>query len=77
MPLFSTSKPMPHFANSWISVRTNYNLAALSFTAQELQEEIRKHLPEFSCIYEPDFRRAIADSRPNTVDDAPAREDWG
>ena len=60
-----------------ITVRTSYNLAALSFTAQDLQDEIRKFRPGFSCSYEPDFRQAIADSWPNTVNDSPAREDWG
>ncbi len=60
-----------------ISIRTSYNLAALSFTAGELEQEIRRLRPGFSCRYEPDFRQEIADSWPNTVDDSAARQDWG
>lgn len=59
-----------------LTVRTSYNIAALSFTAEELAAEIRKHLPSFECRYEPDFRQQIADSWPATVDDGPARRDW-
>jgi len=54
-----------------------FNIASMSFSAQELEAEIRKHLPDFVCAYEPDFRQAIADSWPQTIDDAPAREQWG
>ena len=60
-----------------ISIRTSYNLGALSFTAKDLEHKIRKRVPGFSVSYEPDFRQAIADSWPNTVDDSVAREDWG
>ena len=60
-----------------ISIRTSYNLGALSFTAEELEHEIRKRVPGFSVSYEPDFRQAIADSWPNTVDDTAARTQWG
>jgi len=56
---------------------SDFNLAALSFTVGELAAEIRKHIPEFECIYEPDFRQAIADSWPSTIDDSAAREEWG
>lgn len=55
----------------------NFNIAGMSFSAQELASEIKKHLPEFDCEYKPDFRQAIADSWPKTIDDAPAREQWG
>ena len=54
-----------------------FNIASMSFSARELEEEIRTHLPDFVCTYEPDFRQAIADSWPQTIDDAPAREQWG
>ncbi len=54
----------------------DYNVAGLSFSAGQLAAEIAKHVPEFACSYVPDFRQAIADSWPQTIDDAPARADW-
>lgn len=62
---------------SKLTVRTSYNLGGLSFSAEDLANEIRKIIPEFVCAYEPDFRQKIADSWPQSVDDAKAREDWG
>ncbi|MGQ9709366.1 MAG: L-threonine 3-dehydrogenase [Anaerolineae bacterium] len=56
---------------------TDFNLAGLSFSAGELAAEIKKHIPEFVCEYQPDFRQRIADSWPRTVDDSAAREEWG
>ena len=56
---------------------SDFNLGALSFSAGELAAEIRRHIPEFTITYEPDFRQAIADSWPRTVDDSAAREEWG
>jgi nucleoside-diphosphate-sugar epimerase len=55
----------------------SYNLAGTSFSAGELTAEIRKHIPEFKCDYRPDFRQKIADSWPMSIDDGPARRDWG
>lgn len=55
---------------------SNFNLAAMSFTAGELAEEIRKHIPGFKVNYKPDYRQAIADSWPNSIDDSSAREEW-
>lgn len=60
-----------------IKERTSYNLAAISFTPKEVYEEIKKHYPDFKITYEPDFRQAIADSWPKTIDDSAARKDWG
>jgi len=59
-----------------ISVWTSYNHGALSFTAKDLEEEIKKYYPDFEVSYEPDERQKTADSWPDTVDDSPAREDW-
>ncbi len=55
----------------------NFNVAAMSFTAGELAAEIRKHVPGFVCEYAPDFRQAIADSWPASIDDSAARREWG
>ncbi len=54
-----------------------YNITAMSFTAGELAAEIRKHVPGFRVEYVPDFRQAIADTWPRSIDDSAARADWG
>lgn len=59
-----------------IKVRMSYNIAGTSFTPQEVYEAIKQQVPDFQITYEPDFRQAIADSWPYSIDDSPAREDW-
>lgn len=59
-----------------IKIRSSYNLAAVSFNPEELAASIRKYLPEFKIGYTPDFRQAIADSWPQSIDDSHARTDW-
>lgn len=59
-----------------LSIRTSYNLNALSFTPKELYAAIQQHLPEFEMTYQPDFRQAIADSWPASIDDSVAQKDW-
>jgi len=55
----------------------DFNVAAMSFSAGELAAEIRKHIPEFKITYEPDYRQAIANSWPESIDDSAARGEWG
>jgi len=55
----------------------DFNIASMSFSAGELAGEIRKHIPEFKCEYKSDFRQAIADSWPQSIDDTVAKEEWG
>jgi nucleoside-diphosphate-sugar epimerase len=55
----------------------DFNLTAMSFSAGELADEIKKHIPKFKCDYKPDFRQAIADTWPKTIDDSAARKEWG
>jgi nucleoside-diphosphate-sugar epimerase len=52
-------------------------MASISFSAEELADEIKKHISEFKCEYKPDFRQAIADSWPKSIDDSAARKEWG
>lgn len=59
-----------------IKVRSSYNLAAMSFSPQEVAQSIQTYYPEFQVNYKPDFRQAIADSWPSSIDDSAARQDW-
>ena len=60
-----------------IKIRSSYNLAAMSFNPKEITASIKKHIPDFSIEYEPDFRQSIADSWPQSIDDSEAKKDWG
>ncbi len=55
----------------------DFNVGAMSFSAKELADSVKKYIPDFEISYQPDERQAIADSWPNSVDDTPAREQWG
>lgn len=66
-----------HADFSKLKHHSDFNLAAMSFSVAELAESIKKYIPEFEITYEPDFRQAIADSWPNSIDDSAAREEWG
>jgi nucleoside-diphosphate-sugar epimerase len=56
---------------------SDFNVGSMSFSAGELAASIRKYVPDFEVTYEPDFRQAIADSWPRSLDDGAAREEWG
>ncbi|MCS7296732.1 MAG: NAD-dependent epimerase/dehydratase family protein [Bacteroidia bacterium] len=60
-----------------LTVRGAYNIQGMSFSPRELELEIQKAIPDFKCEYEPDFRQALAESWPISVDDTLARRDWG
>jgi len=60
-----------------ISIRSSYNLGAISFTPAELATAIKKVMPEFMISYaDNDPRQAIADSWPQSIDYTKAHEDW-
>jgi nucleoside-diphosphate-sugar epimerase len=60
-----------------LSLRSSYNIAGISFTPAILAQEIKKHIPEFGITYKTDFRQAIADSWPASINDDVAKNDWG
>jgi len=60
-----------------LSIRSSYNLGAMSFAPKEIAESIQSHIPDFEMSYAPDFRQHIANSWPSSVEDSAARRDWG
>jgi len=55
---------------------SNFNVGSMSFTTKELADAIKKYIPDFEIIYKPDYRQAIADSWPMSIDDSVARQEW-
>ncbi len=62
---------------SALSIHAGYNIGGLSFSPADLAAEIRKHLPDFTITYKPDFRQDIAATWPESIDDTVARKEWG
>lgn len=60
-----------------VKIRSSYNLGGISFNPERLTQAIKNEIPSFEATYEPDFRQYIADTWPNTIDDAAAKNDWG
>ena len=60
-----------------VKIRSAYNFSSLSFTPETLGNAIKKIMPDFSLDYNPDFRQAIAETWPESIDDSFAREHWG
>lgn len=60
-----------------VKIRSSYNVAGISFDPKGIAASIQKHIPEFTIQYNPDFRQAIADSWPRSINDAEARAHWG
>jgi nucleoside-diphosphate-sugar epimerase len=60
-----------------ISIRTSYNISSMSFSPKEIAAEIKNYIPGFSISYQSDYRQAIAESWPQSIDDSVARADWG
>lgn len=66
-----------HAPANKISVRTSYNISGMSFSPKEIAASIQKSIPDFQLTSEPDYRQAIADSWPQSIDDSVANQDWG
>lgn len=60
-----------------LSIHSSYNVAGISFTPQQLAQEIQKHQKDFKISYQADFRQAIAETWPANIDDSVAKKDWG
>lgn len=58
--------------------RNAFNVSAMSFSPEEIYQEIKKQIPEFKMEYKVDpVRQGIADSWPRSMDDSAARKEWG
>lgn len=65
-----------HTDSDNLTIRSSYNLGAMSFSPKEIANSIKEYLPEFKIDYAPDFRQNIADSWPKSINDETARLDW-
>ena len=72
----ATLKVMNADANK-VQIRSSYNISGISFSPEDISNEIKKHITNFSISYSADFRQKIADSWPNSIDDSIAKKDWG
>ena len=72
----ATLKVMNADANK-VQIRSSYNISGISFSPEDISNEIKKHITNFSISYSADFRQKIADSWPNSIDDSRAKKDWG
>jgi threonine 3-dehydrogenase len=58
--------------------RSIYNIAAMSPTAEQIAEAVRRRIPGVRLTFRSDPRRqAILDSWPKVLDDSVAQRDWG
>jgi nucleoside-diphosphate-sugar epimerase len=61
---------------SKLTTRDSYNIGGMSFCPDDVFKSIKKHIPEFEISYKPDFRQAIADSWPQSIEDSISKRDW-
>ena len=57
--------------------RRVYNLAGISFSPEQIAAAVKKYIPDFTIEYAPDFRQAIAETWPRSLDDTDSKNDWG
>ncbi|WKN44187.1 NAD-dependent epimerase/dehydratase family protein [Tunicatimonas pelagia] len=65
-----------HFPEASVKTRASYNIQGVSFTPEDVVASIQLWYPGFTASYQPDFRQAIADQWPSSLDDREARTDW-
>ena len=53
-----------------------YNINSMSLTPRDIINSIKKYLPDFDCIFKPDYRQKIAESWTHSINDTLARNDW-
>jgi nucleoside-diphosphate-sugar epimerase len=66
-----------HAPSDSVKIRGAYNIAGVSFDPKQIAVEIKKHIPDFTITYKPDFRQEIADTWPQSINDDEARAHWG
>lgn len=59
-----------------VKIRSSYNVGGMSFCPDDVYKSIKKHIPDFEISYNPDFRQAIAESWPQSINDDEARNHW-
>lgn len=59
-----------------VRLHSAYNIAGISVCPRDVADAIREYIPDFEISFAPDYRQAIADSWPKSVDDTAARRDW-
>jgi nucleoside-diphosphate-sugar epimerase len=56
-----------------LECHSSYNLSGPSLSPRQVAMDIRKYIPGFDIIYKPDFRQAIAESWPQSIEDSELR----
>ena len=59
-----------------LTCHDSYNVGGMSFCPDDVYKAIKKHIPDFTIKYEPDFRQAIAESWPQSINDDVSKSDW-
>ncbi len=57
-----------------LACHSSYNLTGPSLSPRQVAMDIRRHIPGFDIIYKPDFRQAIAETWPNSIEDRELRD---
>ncbi|MBR4454266.1 MAG: NAD-dependent epimerase/dehydratase family protein [Bacteroidales bacterium] len=58
--------------------RNSFNVTAMSFDPEIIYQAIKKYIPDFKMVYQPEpIKQAIANSWPDKMDDSCARNEWG